>query len=597
MEKDKKILFLVPPNISFDDFVTPPSNISTISKNNGTVHFGSVLTDIPLGIISLSAYLKKWTGAETMAVDFNVLLNQEIEWTHTDFYSYFEQVLSSDIYRDFKPDYVGVTALFTPAYESIIDLTEIARKLFPTSLVLVGGNLPTSMYKEILQQSPVIDAVCFGEGEKPFLELLQAEHKHDFLESHSSWVTHKDLAKGNHAFKHDFIDDLDEIPFLDYEILDLDGYKLNPTSARYSVSDKYISSKLSDNEEQLEDAIGKEVAPLNPEKISMPIMTSRGCPFKCTFCASHVTHGRDMRYQSPKRVLHDLKLMMSKFQIDGVVIQDDHFMGGRERPYELVDGIGKLNLEMFFQNALAIYALDLRFLKLLKASGVHELVLPIESGSARVLKELMRKPLRLDLVTEVAKNCREAGIYTDCNIILGMPGETKEDIDDSREFLKTVYADWFRVFVATPIPGSEMYETCEANDYFKITPLKANYKRAVIETGEMTPEYVQHMTYYMNIELNFVYNANLRLKNYDVALENFMRVLSVKSDHGIGLYYVGYCYEMLGEHEKAAEYYLRARIVCEETDFWDVYINDFNIPIFEKAGEFESVILNHQAVN
>jgi len=567
-----KVLFLVPPNITFDDFVTPPSNISTISKGGGkeVMQFGSVLTDMPLGIISLSSYIKKWTTTETMAIDFNVLLNQEKEWSYLSFSAYFEEILSSKIYSDFSPEYIGISALFTPAYDSVIYLAELAKKLFPKSLILVGGNLPTSLYKDILQASSAIDAVCYGEGEKPFVELLQSNNKYEFLAGHSSWVTHKDMAECNHAFRHDFIENLDEIPLFDYEILDLDGYKLNPTAARYSVSD----------EQQTEERLQFF------SKVSMSIMTSRGCPFKCTFCASHVTHGRDMRYMSVERVLGDLESMVSKFQVNNVVIQDDHFMGGRERPYEIVAGIGKLNLDMFFQNALAIYALDLRFLKLLKSSGVHELVLPIESGSERVLKDLMRKPLKLALVTKVAKDCREAGIYTDCNIILGMPGETKEDINESREFLKTVYADWFRVFVATPIPGSEMYETCEENDYFKVSPLNANYKRAVIETESMTPEYIQYMTYYMNIELNFIFNANLRLKHFDVALESFMKVLDVKSDHCIALYYVGYCYEMMGKEGLASEYYMKSKLVNDSVSFWDVFIKDFNIPIYEKASKF-----------
>lgn len=581
-----KLLFLVPPNITYEDFVSPPSNISTISKNNGQVKFGSVLTDIPLGVISLSAYLKKWVDIDVKVIDFNVLLNQVDDWLWPDFESFFEETLRSEEYQKFKPDYVGVTALFTPAYDSVISLTKLAKKCF-SSLILVGGNLPTAIYKDILLDSPDVDAVCFGEGEKPLLELLLAQDKIQFLQEHSSWVTHKDIADNNTQFKHDFINDLDEIPFLDYDILDIEGYKLNPTSSRYSVSDKYVRSH-SDISLILEEASGKDVAALEKVKTYLPIMTSRGCPFKCTFCASHVAHGRDMRYQSPERVIDDLIEMKKRYLIDGVVIQDDHFMGGRERPYTIVDGIGKLKLEMFFQNALAIYALDLRFLQLLKKSGVHELVLPIESGSARVLKELMKKPLRLDLVTEVAKNCREAGIYTDCNIILGMPGETMEDINDSREFLKTVYADWFRIFVATPIPGSEMYETCEANDYFKVTPMKANYKRAVIETGVMTPEQTQSMTYYMNIELNFVYNANLRLGRYDVALESFMKVLNVKSDHAIALFYVGYCHEQLGNSDLAKDYYLQAKKICEDTDFWDVYINDFDIPIYDKSPEIRA---------
>ena len=90
--------------------------------------------------------------------------------------------------------------------------------------------------------------------------------------------------------------------------------------------------------------------------------------------------------------------MVSSYDLTGVVIQDDHFMAGKRRPYEIDEGIGDLQLDMFFQNALAIYALDREFLELLKRAGVDELVPPVESGSMRVLRDEMRKPLKLDRI-------------------------------------------------------------------------------------------------------------------------------------------------------------------------------------------------------
>ncbi|WP_206201943.1 radical SAM protein [Terasakiella sp. SH-1] len=558
---DTRILFLLPPNITFEDFVSPPNNISTILKNGGKEQFGSVITDIPLGVLSLSAYLKKFHSVESRVIDFNVRLNQEASFTFQNFASYFKSEIGQ--YADFDPHYICISALFTPAYNSILELAQVSKEIFPNALVLAGGNLPTSMYKEILTDTKCVDAICFGEGEKPLNELLQAEDKQGFLNGHSSWITHTNIANKQTLFQHDFIYDLDEIPFLDYGILDLEGYKLNSTLSRYSVSDK------------LSDSIGTS----GEEETSFPIMTSRGCPFRCTFCASHAAHGRKMRYYSLERVTEDLKQLKDLFDVSGIIIQDDHFMGGDQRPYDIVSQIKTFDLKMFFQNALAIYALKPDFLKLLKEAGVRELVLPIESGSARVLKEVMRKPLKLKIVQDVTKNCREAGIYTDCNIILGMPGETMQDIADSREFLKTLYADWFRVFVAMPIPGSEMYEECEINDYFKITPMKANYKNAVIETEFLTPQDVQFMTYYMNIELNFVYNANFRLGHYNTALESFLNVIKVKPDHAIAHFYIGQCYEKLGKASQAETHYSLARGYTQETDFWDVFINDFEIPI------------------
>lgn len=571
-----KILFLLPPNIEFDDFISPPANISTIEKNG--LQFGSVITDIPLGVISLSAYLKEHISIDSKCVDFNVELNRASSFEYGSFFEYFKDRCLDIIDEDFKPDYVAISSLFTPAYQSIIDLANVARILYPESMVLVGGNLPTSMYREILSDSVEVDAVCFGEGEKAFLDLIKSSSKHNYLNASSSWVTHEKVESGDYNLTHDFIWDLDEIPFLDYDMLDIEGYKLNPTSSRYSVADKYETSDF----EELEATAGKDVADEHVDFHSMPIMTSRGCPFKCTFCASHAAHGRSMRYHSTQRVREDIKKMVEKYGITGVVVQDDHFMAGKRRPYEVVEIIGDLKLDMFFQNALAIYALDIEFLRLLKRAGVDELVLPVESGSERVLREEMRKPLKLDRIPEVVKNCREVGIYTDCNIIIGMPGETKADIDDSRKFLKSIYADWFRVFVATPIPGSEMHEKVLHNNYYKVAPIKANYKRAVIETEHMTPEYVQFMTYYMNIELNFVHNSNMRLGRYKTALEGFLNVLSVKSDHAIAHYYASVCYEELNDHDNSNHHLTEAIAIVEKTDFWDVFINDFEIPITKR---------------
>ena len=566
-----KFLFLIPPNITYDDFVNPPPNISTIQK--GERLFGSLITDIPLGPISLSAYLKKFIDIEVLAIDFNVELNKLAEFSYPDFEGYFKDTISEK-FANYNPDYVGISALFTPAYHSILDLAKTAKTVFADPYVLVGGNFPTAMYESILNDSEHVDAVCYGEGEKGLLNLLMAKNREAYIDSSVSWINHEKLRSGNLNLEHDFIWDLDEIPMLDYDILDLEGYKINPTSSRYAVKEKHNSSSSSQYTDDTADEV--LVAAKKEINYSMPIMTSRGCPFKCTFCASHAAHGRDMRYYTHERVMADLEKMISKYGIDGVVIQDDHFMAGKYRPYEIVKAIGEQGMGMFFQNALAIYALDYPFLKLLKESGVDALVLPIESGSSRVLKELMKKPLRLEIVPRVMRDCREAGIFTDCNIILGMPGETMQDINDAREFLKTVYADWFRIFVATPIPGSDMYKQCEAENLFDVTPLKANYKRAVVVTEFLTPEDVQKMTYLMNIELNFVHNSNMRLGNYEIALESFKNVINVKPDHAIAHFYAAECYSQLknvGMYEHHRDLAVKYR-----DEFWEKFIQEFSIP-------------------
>ena len=578
-----RILFLLPPTLQYSDFVHPPANVGTIRK--GGKDFGMILTDIPLGIVSLSAYLKKHIQNIIVdVIDFNVTLNKTEHFDFPNFRDYFDSVIKQYAQDVAEPNYVGISALFTSSHQSIIDLAETSKVRFPNSKVLVGGNYPTAVYADLLNSSKAIDAVCFGEGEKGLLGLITATNFTDFVKESVSWADRDKLRSPLNNLKHDFIVDLDEIPAYDYDCLDLEGYKLNPNSSRYAVKEKYQLSfeKVGGEDEHYgEDTVGS-VKSIGELRYSMPIMTSRGCPFKCTFCASHAAHGRDMRYHSLQRVMDDIELMVKKYGIDGVVIQDDHFMAGKHRPYSIVQKIGDLGLGMYFQNALAIYALDLDFLKLLKKSGVDSLVLPIESGSNRVLKELMKKPLRLDIVPRVLKDCREAGIFTDCNIIIGMPGETREDIAGSISFLKSIYADWFRIFTAMPIAGSEMYVKCIEENLFEVSPLNANYKRSVITTIDLSAHEIMEITYAMNIELNFVYNSNIRLNKFDVALESFLNVIKVKEDHAIAHYYAGVCHERLYNFNAASFEYDKALHFLNQDSFWEKYVSQFNIPIRTK---------------
>lgn len=550
----ERILFVVPPNITFDDFINPPGNVGTVSLGQSEKRFGSVITDIPLGIISLSAYLKKQTPLESMAIDFNVQLLKEPDFGFSCFSEYFREHLQAPRYTRFSPTIIAISAQFTSAYQSVIDIAEACRDIFPSAMILAGGNLVSSMYRDFLSDTNAIEAICFGEGELPLSELLVAQDRHAFIASHPSWISHRKLSSPGVVFQHAFIEDLDNIPFLDYDILDLDGYLLNPTLSRYTVGAETTNA--------------------------VAIMTSRGCPFKCTFCASHQTHGRKMRYYSEARVIQDIDRLIKRYGIKSFVIQDDHFMGGKERPYNIVSAIGKRQGNIFFQNALAIYALDRDFLQLLKDTGIDELVLPIESGSGRVLKEVMCKPLKPEIIKRVIADCREIGIFTDCNIIVGMPGETKADIEESRTFLKEILGDWFRIFIATPIPGSEMYDQAIRQNYFVNTAVNANYKRAVIETEDWTAEFIQHISYEMNIELNFVRNSNMRLGQYGKALECFEKVIRVKADHPIAWFYAGICQEHLGEPKKAAHHLRQAQSFASGNTFWTPFIEKFKIPIF-----------------
>jgi anaerobic magnesium-protoporphyrin IX monomethyl ester cyclase len=548
-----KILFIVPPNIGFADFIAPPSNVKVQSMRSGKA-FGSVITDMPLGIISLSAYIRKNADVETRGIDFNVALNKLDRFDWPSFRDYFRDVLSQEIAR-FRPDVIGISALFSTAYKNLIDLGEVSRELCHDAFVIAGGNVPTVSYPDIFRDTEVFNAVCHGEGELPLLELLKSEDMQAHAESSLSWITRNKLDK-KLEFAHNFLEELDQIPF-DYSIIEQDDYELNPTIRSYSS----VKSK----------------------GLSFNIMTSRGCPFKCIFCASHRTHGREMRYHSLERVKEDILRLKNEFGIKVITIEDDHFMGDKQRAYEIVKFIGEQGITAFFPNSLALYALSREMLVALKDAGVEQLILAVESGSDYVLKNVMKKPLKLEIVSRVAKDCREIGIYTDCNILLGLPGERKQDIEDTRKFLKTVGANWFRINVATPLLGSEMHDICEEKNYFKGLVIESNYKKAIVGTEDFDPQFIQDTSYDINIELNFVHNADMQLGEYETALKGFENALNAKPDHAIALYYSSVCYRHLGHPEQAAHLLEQAKAAYTSSPVWEKYAKLHDIPILAAA--------------
>ncbi len=466
------------------------------------------------------------------------------------FLTYIKDVLSAKEWIDFNPDIIGLSSLFTPSYYNMIDLAQVLRQLFPKALIVAGGGVPTNMYNEIFRDSKNINALCFGEGEKPLLGLIKVKNKDKFLKSHSSWIT-KEKVRKKQTYQYDFINNLDKIPFYDYDLLSTDDYSLSPTISSY--------------------------ASFNGKKRIFHYVTSRGCPHHCCFCASNRVHGRVMRYHSVFRVKRDLKHLQDKYKADIIGFQDDNFMINKNRAIKIIKFAKKLKIKFFFQSGLALYALDRKTLEIIKSVGIKELVLAVESGSDRVLREIMHKPLVLSIVRRVVKDCRELGIDTDANILIGLPGETKQDIEDTRTFLKSLDASWFRIYVATPLVGSEMFDICMKKHYLKGNYIGCDFKRAVVETEDFTSAYIQKKVYSLNLELNFVNNSDFRLGNYEKALKGFENTIRVKNDHAIAYYFAAKCYKKMSLNKKYKAYKTKYQEIVRESPFWKKYAKQFNL--------------------
>lgn len=543
-----KILFIVPPNIKYDDFVNPDYNAQIISTKSG--NFGGIRTEMPLGILSMSAYIKKFTQTQTMLVDFNIVLTKLKSFDVSSLGEFFRGFLSMPMLANYAPSIICISTLFSTSYQNMLDIGQCCRDIFPGTFILAGGGVPTNMYNEIFRDSVCFDAVCYGEGEKPLLGFVKANNKLGYLEENAAWITRNKIQSGV-RLQHDFIENLDEIPFYDFELVDPDEYSYNPTISTYRA--------------------------VYEKERSFPVMTSLGCIHRCIFCSSHTIHGRRMRYYSIPRVREDLKRLRDEYGAKTIVFQDDHFLANKQRAIDIIAIIKELQITAFFQNALALYALDRKTLETLKSAGINLLVLSVESGSNRILKEVMHKPLNLSIVKQVVDDCRELGIYTDVNVMIGLPGETKQDIEDARSFLKTLNVNWFRISVAAPLVGSEMLSICLKKNYLKGNYLDCDFKSAIVETEEFTAKYIQEMAYTLNLELNFVENSDFRLGNYKRALKGFENAISARNDHAFAYYYAANCYEKLGKLKKAQRYMDNAKMIAKEKPFWRNYADIFNI--------------------
>jgi radical SAM superfamily enzyme YgiQ (UPF0313 family) len=547
------LLFIVPMHITFDSFVNPAHNSRVFIKRDGN-KYNSLSTDLPLGALSMSAYLKKHLSINVYLLDFNAEINALDSFPYGNFYECCKDILNSKYSpNNFDFDFIGVSSLFSPSYLNFLDCGKVAKLIFPKAMVLGGGNIPTNSYESIYSShaSDSFDALCFGEGEKPLLALLKASDPKAYLESSQQWITKSKIttSKNQIILKHDFIDNLDEIPFYDYDLCDFEKHSLNPVISGFHAAEI---------------------------KRAFHIMTSRGCPYLCTFCASHKTHGRKMRYHSIERVREDLEILVKRFKAGRVVFQDDHLMADKERVYEILNIVKTLGLESLYQNGLTLYALDKVMLQAFYDAGVRNLVLPVESGSERVLKDLMKKPLKLRISERVTRECREMGIYTNTNILIGMPGETLADLEEGRRNLRNLPTNWFNIACASPIVGSDMHMLAAAKKYIKIDNLGADYRVATIHTEHFSPEYIQKFQYEMNLELNFVYNSDMLYGEYKLALKAFRNVIRLRGDHAFAHYFAALCYRELSD-AKQMQIHLNEYLNYCDNDFWRYWVGHFNL--------------------
>ncbi len=189
------------------------------------------------------------------------------------------------------------------------------------------------------------------------------------------------------------------------------------------------------------------------------LLTSRGCPFPCTFCSATLrqTYGRKFRGHSAERVVDDMLRLHLDHGIDAFYTIDDVFSLDRERVVDICHGLIKHNHRIHWTIQTRGDLIDLDLLKLMKRAGCVGVKMGIESGVDRILKIIRKNASRKQLL-EAARNVEEAGLFLTTYYMVGHPTETRAEMEETFRFAKEVGSDMVQMAFHTPYPGSQSYE-------------------------------------------------------------------------------------------------------------------------------------------
>jgi anaerobic magnesium-protoporphyrin IX monomethyl ester cyclase len=298
---------------------------------------------------------------------------------------------------DYRPDAVGIRSisLFEDELKRVAELT---RSVLDVPIV-AGGPIATARRGPLLKAIPEIDLLVVGEGELPFSRLLSGTPTNGLVFRQGGQIV--DLGDG------DVVDNLDELPFPDYSLVDLSRYE------------EHLSYAYNHRRQGV-------------------LLTSRGCPFLCTYCNTFA--GKTARLRSAENVVAEMEQMSREHAIEDFYVVDDIFNMDRKRTAEIFQGIIRLrkNWRLYFVNGLRADIMTRELVDLMAAAGTVWVTYAVESGSSRIQK-LVKKNMRLGQAAEIINYSQDRGMVVNINTMYGFPTETAADAQQTLDYLARLH--------------------------------------------------------------------------------------------------------------------------------------------------------------
>lgn len=331
-----------------------------------------------------------------------------------------------------KPDLLGITTT-TPSFDVTSKLCSQMHDKLPSLPIVLGGPHATGSPEECASTRG-ISAVVLGEGELTFLDIYDAVKDKRSMGNIPGICLR---ANGSVSFtdKRPLIKDLDILPLPARDLLPMHLYFSPPT--------KSLSEDRAAN-----------------------IISSRGCPFHCTYCLSDMMWERKYRDRSPENVMDEIEHLINDYGVMEFNFNDDLFTANKKRLIKFCELLieRKLNTKWICMSRADYIKPEI--LILMKKAGCGKIAMGLESGSEEVLK-VMKKPIDLSRSIKAVREIKKAGIKVGVSFVIGHVGETAETIKETIHLAKECNPDTIAFFQASPYPGTEFYNMVKEAGYLR----------------------------------------------------------------------------------------------------------------------------------
>ena len=417
-----------------------------------------------------------------------------------------------------NPDFIGITAT-TVAIHNAARLAKELKKKTKTPIILGGPHI-TAVPKKTMELFPQFDVGVVREGEETLPELLVAlkelssKEKFPELSSFSGLsleipgLVIKESKNTSKVKNKDTFEALltdHRLPIRDLDSLPLPAFDLLPDFSHYGGS-QFIEFD---------------------ERPTFRLVTSRGCPFSCRFCDKSV-FGNKFRANSPTYILRMIKVLYENYGIRHIYFSDDTFTLDKERILELCRLLQKEKLDLTWDCNSRVDTVNLSLLKTMKKAGCAYIAYGIESGSQKIL-DILNKGTTLGQIRKTCDWTVKAGIKIRGNFIMGNPGETKETIEKTLQFAKSLPLYTFKMSFFTPFPNTELYNEIDKwgkykEDWSKLSKYNPVFVPKGFTQKELEKYYKKlYFSFYFRPKIIWQYLSQLKsLMAVKYAFKNFL---------------------------------------------------------------------------